>query len=157
VVYREDFAAAEIPTLPVVASESRVRRGIAVSALVTVATAVLPLASAGPVYAAAVLPAAALFLLAYWPFVRGGGDQRAVRAFFSSNVFLAAAFLGWALSGVATGRLVAAGVALAPVGLFVAVWSRRPRLGGVRAAPGPDWDALATRARDRLRVQSGGP
>ncbi|WP_336002819.1 heme o synthase [Halorientalis halophila] len=156
VVYREDFAAAEIPTLPVVAAPSRVRRGVWVSALATVGTAGLLVPFAGPVYAGAVLPAAALFGLAYRPFARRGGDARAVRAFFSSNVFLAAVFLGWAVSGITDAPVVAVAVALGTVGLFVGIWSRRPALDGVRAAPGPDWAGLATRARDRLTVELGG-
>jgi protoheme IX farnesyltransferase len=109
VVYREDFAAAGIPTLPVVADAERVRRAVWLSALATVAVAAALVPAAGPVYLGAAAPACGLFLLAYRAFARRGGDALAVRAFFTSNVALATAFVGWGLSGVTGGPLAAVG------------------------------------------------
>lgn len=137
VVYREDFTAAGVPTLPVVASVERVRRAVWWSATATTALTVVVAWAVGPVYAAAVLVAAPAFLLAYRSFARYGGDARAVRAFFTSNAFLAAVFVGWALAGVVNGP-VAVGSAAAVSMLAVAgVWLGRPSLDGVRAAPVP--------------------
>jgi protoheme IX farnesyltransferase len=137
VVYREDFAAAGIPTLPVVAAAERVRRAVWQSALVTVGLAALVVPAAGPVYAAAGAVAAPTLLVAYRSFARRGGDERAVRAFFTSNAVLAALFVGWALSGV-TGGPLAIGVSAFVSALAVAgVWRGRPSLDGVRAAPAP--------------------
>jgi len=152
-VYREDFASVGIPTLPVVTSRVRARRAIWVSALATVATAALLVPLAGLAYSAAFVPAAALFLLIYHQFVRRGGDRQAVRAFFTSNVFLAALFVGWGVSGVAGGRIAGLAVGLVTVGLFAKTWAARPSLRDVEAAPGPDWPAVAARAYERVRLR----
>ncbi|MEF8852557.1 MAG: UbiA family prenyltransferase [Haloarculaceae archaeon] len=106
--------------------------------------------AAGPVSVGAVLVAAPALLVAYRSFARRGGDARAVRAFFTSNAFLAAVFVGWALAGIARGppaALAAVGVSLFAVG---GVWWGRPSLDGVNAAPVP---GLAT---DSGRPPSGG-
>jgi protoheme IX farnesyltransferase len=137
VVYRADFAAAGVPTLPVVASPARVRRAVWQSAIVTAALAALVVPAAGPVYAAAVVVAVPALLVAYWSFARRGGDERAVRAFFTSNAVLATLFLGWALSGVVDGPL-AVGASVVVSALAVAgVWRGRPGLDGVPSAPTP--------------------
>jgi protoheme IX farnesyltransferase len=153
IVYRKDFAAAGIPTLPVVTERVRARRAIWVSALATVATAAVLVPLAGPVYTAAVLPAGALFLLVYRQFARRGGDRQAVRAFFTSNVFLATLFVGWGVSGVTGGRITSLAVALTTVVLFAKTWDARPGLAGVESAPGPDWAAIAERTYERVRLR----
>jgi len=153
VVYRADFATVGIPTLPVVASPARVRRAIRASVLLTVGVALAPVPAAGVVYAAAALPATGLFVLAYRRFTRRGGDALAVRAFFTSNVFLAAVFVGWGASGVTDSILVAALAGGATVALFAKTWRVRPSLGGVRAAPGPAWERLVERTYDWVRPQ----
>lgn len=157
VVYREDFAAVDIPTLPVVTSPLRARKAIWVSALATVATAGLLVPFAGLAYLGAFLPAAALFLLVYHQFVQRGGDSEAVRAFFTSNVFLATLFVGWGVTGVADGQVAGLAVALTTVVLFAKMWAARPRLRDVRAAPGPDWTAMAERTYERVRLRVSGP
>jgi protoheme IX farnesyltransferase len=137
VVYREDFRRAGIPTLPVVAAPERVRRAVWHSALVTVAVAAIVVPAAGPVYAAAFVAAVPALLVAYRSFARRGGDERAVRAFFTSNAVLAALFVGWALSGVADGPLAAGASAVVAVLAVAGVWRGRPSLDGVRGAPAP--------------------
>lgn len=153
IVYREDFAAVDIPTLPVVTSRPRARYAIWVSALTTVATAALLVPLVGLSYVGAFLPAAALFLLVYREFYHHGGDNQAVRAFFTSNAFLATLFVGWGLTGVTDGRVIGLAVGLLTVVVFAKTWDARPSLRGVRAAPGPDWTAIAERAYERVRLR----
>jgi protoheme IX farnesyltransferase len=153
VVYREDFATVDIPTLPVVAGPDRTRHAIWLSAVLTVLTAAALLPFAGPAYAGALTASSVLFLLAYRGFHAAGTDPTAVRAFFTSNVFLALLFVGWAVDGLFSvglaGGLVSAAVS---VSLIALLWSRQPSLGGIPAAPAPDLPALATRAYHRVVV-----
>lgn len=139
VVYRDDFGAAGIPTLPVVASDARTRRAVGVSLATTVGVAVA-LVSVAPAPYGSVAPVITMLLVAgYLPFLRGKGEPAAVRAFFTSNAALAALFVAWALSGVvgdwSLGGRLAALVALA--GLVVATWLAQPSLRGVSAGPCP--------------------
>jgi len=158
VVYRDEFAAAGVATLPAVATLDTVRRSVRASALGTVAVAVLLVPVADPAYAGSLVVGAPLYLLAYRPFTRGRDDTHAVRAFFTSNVFLAVAFVAWGVDGVVTGRpfVTAAVAAVATVTAFVGLWMGRPSLRGVRAAPPPLWVRRAARAYDRLRVRVSG-
>ena len=155
VVYRDEFAAAGVATLPVVTTVDRTRRAIRTSALGTVAVAALLLPVAGPAYAGSLVVGAPLFLVAYRPLCRGGGEPHAVRAFFTSNVLLAVAFVAWGVDGVVAGRPVVMGgvAAVATVIAFVGLWIGRPSLRGVRASPPPLWVRRAVRAYDRLRIR----
>jgi len=155
VVYRDEFAAAGVATLPAVTTLGRVRRAVRAAALGTVAVAGLLVPVAGPAYVGSLAVGAPLFCLAYRPFTRGGDDPHAVRAFFTSNVFLAVAFVAWGVDGVVTGRpfVTAVVAAVATAAAFVGVWIGRPSLGGVRAAPPPLWVRRAARACDRLRIR----
>jgi len=152
VVYRDEFADAGVATLPVVTTLARTRRAVWASALGTVVVAALLVPLSGPVYAGTVAAAVPLFLLAYRSFHREGGETRAVRAFFTSNVLLTVAFVAWGVDGVVSTRPLVAGVvaAAATVVAFAGLWIARPSLGGVRAAAPPDW---AIRACDRLRIR----
>mgnify|MGYP000745862057 FL=1 len=150
VVYREDFAAAEIPTLPVVASAERVRRAVWQSAVATAGVAALVVLAAGPVYAAAVVVAVPALLVAYRSFARRGGQERAIRAFFTSNAVLAGLFVGWALSGVADGPLAVGASAVLSALAVAGVWWGRPCLDGVRGAPAPVPGAVADSDRGAL-------
>jgi len=133
--YREDFAAAGVATLPAVASTERVQRAVWWAALVTVALAALLVPLAGAAYAGVVVAGSACFLLAYRTYARAGTDAAAVRAFFTSNLYLAVLFLGWAIDGgigvPAWGALPAAAVTAYA---FHRLWAARPSLGGVEAA-----------------------
>lgn len=154
VVYRDEFAAAGVATLPAVTTLARVRRAVWISALGTIAVAALLVPVAGPVYAGALAAGAPLFGSVYRTFHRVGGEPRAVRAFFTSNVFLAAAFVAWGVDGIVAaepvGGVVAAAVTTAA---FVGLWIARPSLDGVRASPPPAWVRRTVRACDRLRLR----
>lgn len=153
VVYRDDFATVDIPTFPVVASPERTRQAIWASALLTVATAAALVPTAGPVYVGALLAGTGPFLLAYRQFHAVGTDATAVRAFFSSNLYLAALFVGWAVDGTVTaGTAGGVATAIATVGLFLFVWSRRPSLRGVESSPIPDASGFLTRVYHRVVV-----
>jgi len=155
VAYRDDFVAAGVATLPAVTSLETVRRAVWASALGTVAVAALLVPLAGPVYAGTLVAGAPLFLVAYRAYHRAGGAPRAVRAFFTSNTFLAVAFVGWGIDGVVAAEPVVAGAvaATATATAFVGLWIARPSLDGVRASPPPAWVRRAVRAYDRLRVR----
>jgi protoheme IX farnesyltransferase len=155
VVYRDEFAAAGVATLPAVTTLARVRRAVWASALGTVAVAALLVPVAGPAYAGALAVGVPLLLVAYRSFERLGDDSQAVRAFFTSNVFLAAAFVAWGVDGVVAGHPVVVGIAAATVTVaaFVGLWIARPRLDGVRASPPPAWVQRTVRACDRLRLR----
>ena len=158
VVYREEFGAASVATLPAVTTLERTRRAVWASAVGTVAVAVLLLPAAGATYAGSLVVGAPLFLLTYRAFHRVGGDPQAVRAFFTSNVFLAVAFVAWGIDGVVTGHALLTGTvaAVATATAFVGLWTARPSLRGVRAAPPPLPVSRAARACDRLRVRMTG-
>jgi protoheme IX farnesyltransferase len=148
-VYRDDFAAADVPTLPAVADARTVRRAVWYAALSTVAVAAVVAVYAGPVYRVAAAAGTVPFLLAFYGFYRAGTEPAAVRAFFTSNTYLAVLFLAWA-GEAAVGSLGpggAAAVALAAVGLHGWVWRVRPSLRGVEAGPPPHCDRAATGAR----------
>jgi len=136
-VYREEFVAAGVPTLPVVASAPRVRRAVWVSAVLTALVAASAAPVAGRPYAVACLAGVPAFLWAYRGFYRGGTAPDAVRAFFSSNLLLAVLFPAWALGGVVgtprSGLLLAVGALV--VAAFVGLWLGRPALGDVRSRP----------------------
>jgi protoheme IX farnesyltransferase len=153
VVYRDEFVAAGVATLPAVTTRERTRRAVWASALVTVGVAGLFVPAAGPIYAGSLAAGAPLFLAVYRPYYRDGGEDRAVRAFFSSNVFLAVAFVAWGLDGVvAGGPNVAVVAAAVTVTAFAGLWLAQPSLDGVRAAPPPGM-RRAVQACDRLRVR----
>jgi protoheme IX farnesyltransferase len=155
VVYREEFAAADIPTLPVVASPERVRRAVWWSAVGTVVLAGIVSLAAGPVYAAATAVAGPALLVAYRSFARRGGDARAVRAFFTSNAVLAAVFVGWALAGVAGGPVAVVSAAALAVLAVGGVWWGQPSLDGVSAAPVPGLTASGRSTVGRLHAAAG--
>lgn len=155
VVYRDDFAAAGVATLPAVTTLETARRAVWASALGTVAVAALLVPFAGAAYSGALVVGAPLFLFAYRCFHRVGGDPQAVRAFFTSNVLLTVTFVAWGIDGVATGRPLVTGTvaAVATAAAFVGLWLAGPSLRGVPTAPPPAWMQHAVRAYDRLRVR----
>jgi protoheme IX farnesyltransferase len=147
VAYREDFAAAGIPTLPVVASLRRVRRAVWYSAVATLAVAAAALPFAPAPYATVLAVGGVLFLAGFRQFHREGTDAAAVRAFFTSNTFLALLFVAWGVAG-ATGGVGPAGQLLAAAltaGAFAGLWTSRPALDGVRSAPAVEVEWLAAR------------
>jgi len=89
----------------------------------------------------------ALFLAGFRQFHRDGTDAAAVRAFFTSNTFLALLFVAWGVGG-ATGGVGPVGQLLAgalTAGTFAWLWTRRPALDGVTSAPAAEADWVAAR------------
>jgi protoheme IX farnesyltransferase len=109
--YREDYAAANVPMLPVVASETRVITEMTIYMWATVAVSLLlwPVAHTGALYpiAAAVLGAGMLFeahcLLRRVRKGVSGVDLRPMRLFHLSNTYLALLFLAVAIDAVVFG------------------------------------------------------
>jgi protoheme IX farnesyltransferase len=103
--YRDDYAAASVPMLPVVASSYEVGRQIVVYAWVTVATSLLlwPVADTGWLYPVAAALLGAGFVgqsHALWRRSRTTEDPvalKAMRLFHGSNAYLALLFLAVAL------------------------------------------------------------
>ncbi|MFB6361635.1 MAG: protoheme IX farnesyltransferase [Halobacteriales archaeon] len=153
-VYRDDFRAAEIPTLPAVATAAQVRRSVWHWALGTIGVAALAVPFAGELYGACFVAAAGPYLLAFRGFQRSGSEPAAVRAFFTANLFLAVLFLAWAAGGLLSGLPVTAVavLALAVPLLFIGLWNARPSLGGVAAAAGSE-RAAVERIRARLTAR----
>jgi protoheme IX farnesyltransferase len=108
--YRDDYAAAAVPMLPVVASAARVGHQITLYAWLTVATSLLlwPVASTGAVYPIAAVALGAAFVVeahALWARSRRTSDPVALkpmRLFHLSNAYLALLFLAVALDAVLT-------------------------------------------------------
>jgi protoheme IX farnesyltransferase len=97
--YREDYAAAGIPMLPVVKGERVALREIVVySVLVFAATLVLPFVSdVGVIYTVAAVALGAAFVAQAVGLSRRTGPERAIRFFMFSNTYLAALFAAVAL------------------------------------------------------------
>ncbi len=107
--YRDDYAAAEVPMLPVVAPTRRVALGILRYAVATVAVSLLlwPVAGTGLLYPAAATVLGAGFVAEAYRLhraARGGGPGRRLlepmRLFHASNLYLALLFLAVALDAL---------------------------------------------------------
>jgi protoheme IX farnesyltransferase len=146
-VYREEFASVDIPTLPVVTSTARVQQGIRYAVWSTVATVLAVIPFAEPPYAVTAVVGSALFVLGFRPFLRTGSERAAVRAFFTSNLYLAVLFVAWGAGGVVPDltpwtQLLA--LAAVPA-LFVGMWTAQPSLRGVPASVGGEWRPVTDR------------
>jgi protoheme IX farnesyltransferase len=103
--YREDYAAASVPMLPVVASTYQVGRQIVVYSWLTVGTslALWPVASTGRFYPVVAAALGAVLLVeahALWRRGRTSDDPvalKAMRLFHLSNAYLALLFLAVAI------------------------------------------------------------
>jgi protoheme IX farnesyltransferase len=108
--YREDYAAASVPMLPVVASAAVVGRQIVAYTWLTVATSLVlwPVADTGWVYPVAAVVLGALFLVEAHRLSRRARDTenpvalKAMRLFHWSNAYLALLFLSVALDPLIT-------------------------------------------------------
>lgn len=135
-VFREQYEKAGIPTYPVVKSRGETATGLCWAALGTVLAAVLLIPLTGPFYDAILLGSTPMFLFSYYAFYRHSGEEEAVHAFFSANLYLTFLFVGWALDGFFgqpewIGFYLAA-PAMPPI--FVWIWRSRPSLGSVEAS-----------------------
>ena len=108
--YRDDYAAAAVPMLPVVASSYEVGRQIVIYTWLTVATSLLlwPVADTGWLYPVAAAVLGALFVVeahALWRRARTTEDPvalKAMRLFHGSNAYLALLFLAVAIDPLIT-------------------------------------------------------
>ncbi len=101
--YKEDYKAAGVPMLPVIATEERVTKQILVYTWLTVLTTLALVPAAGVVYAAITLVAGAWFLLMahqLYAGVRRGEPVKPLRLFLQSNNYLAVVFCGLAVDSV---------------------------------------------------------
>jgi protoheme IX farnesyltransferase len=97
--YRDDYAAAGVPMLPVVHGVELTTRRIAAYATITVALtfAMTLTGDVGRVYAAAVFVLGAMFVTRAFALVREPSPQRAIRFFAWSNVYLMLVFVAVAV------------------------------------------------------------
>jgi len=102
VKYRDDYAAAGIPMLPVVRGIEETTRQIAAYAMVTVAVtfAMTLTGDVGRFYAAAVLVLGAIFVVRALALTRTPTPQAAIRFFAWSNVYLMLVFVAVAVDAL---------------------------------------------------------
>jgi protoheme IX farnesyltransferase len=102
--YRDDYAAAGIPMLPVVAGVEATARQIAVYAVITVVTSFVleVVADVGALYAIVASIVGAVFVLAALRLVRAPTPPRAMGFFALSNLYLTILFAALALDVVAS-------------------------------------------------------
>ncbi|WP_425569762.1 heme o synthase [Rhodococcus olei] len=101
--YKEDYKAAGVPMLPVIATEERVTKQILVYTWLTVLATLALVPAAGVIYAAVALVAGAWFLLMahqLYAGVRKGASVKPLRLFLQSNNYLAVVFCGLAVDSV---------------------------------------------------------
>ncbi|MGU3433216.1 heme o synthase [Actinomycetes bacterium M1A6_2h] len=101
--YKDDYKAAGVPMLPVVATEQVVTKQIVIYTWLTVAATLALVPATGVVYAAVVLVAGAWFLLMahqLYAGVRRGEPVKPLRLFLQSNNYLAVVFIGLAVDSV---------------------------------------------------------
>ncbi|MDV7351848.1 heme o synthase [Rhodococcus sp. NPDC019627] len=101
--YKEDYKAAGVPMLPVIATEEHVTKQILLYSWAMVVTSLALVPAAGVVYAAVTLVAGAWFLLMahqLYRSVRGGAAVKPLRLFLQSNNYLAVVFVGLAVDSV---------------------------------------------------------
>jgi protoheme IX farnesyltransferase len=101
--YKEDYAAAGVPMLPVVATELQVTKQVVIYTWFTVAATLALIPAAGWLYAAVAVAAGAWFLtLAYrlHAGVKRGEAVKPLRLFLHSNNYLAAVFCALAVDAV---------------------------------------------------------
>jgi len=101
--YKEDYEAAGVPMLPVIATEERVTKQILVYTWLTVLTTLALVPAAGVIYAAVAVVAGAWFLLMahqLYSGVRRGESVKPLRLFLQSNNYLAVVFCGLAVDSV---------------------------------------------------------
>jgi protoheme IX farnesyltransferase len=85
IVYRDDYAAAGVPMLPVVAGEARAARAVFAGTALLVASSLIPLAlGLGAVYATGAIAGGAVFLRAAWRLAARPSKAAARKSFHAS-------------------------------------------------------------------------
>ncbi|WP_068157127.1 heme o synthase [Rhodococcus phenolicus] len=101
--YKEDYKAAGVPMLPVIATEQHVTKQILIYTWATVLATLVLVPAAGVVYAAVALLAGAWFVFIahqLYNSVRGGASVKPLKLFLQSNNYLAVVCLGLAVDSV---------------------------------------------------------
>ncbi|MFD8102220.1 heme o synthase [Nocardia fluminea] len=101
--YKEDYRAAGVPMLPVVATEQVVTKQIVIYTWLTVLATMALVPATGVIYAAVALVAGAWFLLMahqLYAGVRRGESVKPLKLFLQSNNYLAVVFCGLAVDSV---------------------------------------------------------
>lgn len=101
--YKEDYAAAGVPMLPVVATERQVTKQVVIYTWLTVAATLALVPAAGWLYAAVAVTAGAWFLTLAYKLHAGvlrGEAVKPLRLFLHSNNYLAAVFCALAVDSV---------------------------------------------------------
>ncbi|WP_161927712.1 heme o synthase [Gordonia crocea] len=101
--YREDYEAAGVPMLPVVATEEYVTRQMVIYTVATVVTSLVLIPATGVIYAAVAIAAGAWFTQRVWKLyreTRAGKEVVPLKVFLQSNEYLAALFCGLAIDAV---------------------------------------------------------
>ncbi|WP_343898979.1 heme o synthase, partial [Corynebacterium felinum] len=101
--YKEDYAAAGVPMLPVVRTESQVTRQIVWYTVATVLTTALLIPAAGWIYAAVAIVTGVWFLLMAIHLhngVKNGAEVKPLKLFILSNNYLALLFVGLSIDAV---------------------------------------------------------
>ncbi|MFT4041809.1 MAG: heme o synthase [Gordonia sp. (in: high G+C Gram-positive bacteria)] len=101
--YREDYRAAGVPMLPVIASDERVTRQILIYTWLTVISSLVLVAAASWIYAVVAVVAGAWFLSRVHKLyrdTRNGAEIAPLKIFLQSNEYLAVVFCGLAIDAV---------------------------------------------------------
>lgn len=101
--YKDDYARANVPMLPVVASASETTRQILIYSWLTVATSILLVPAASWIYLVVTLASGAVFLVMATRLhngIKAGADVKPLKLFILSNNYLAALFLGLSVDAV---------------------------------------------------------
>lgn len=101
--YKEDYAAAGVPMLPVVRTEEQVTRQIVWYTVATVITTALLIPAAGVIYAATAVITGLWFLIMAIVLhngVKNGKEVKPLRLFILSNNYLALLFVGLSIDAV---------------------------------------------------------
>ncbi len=101
--YKEDYAAAGVPMLPVVRTEVEVTKQIVWYTVLTVVTTLLLLPAAGLIYAVTAVVSGLWFLVMAIRLYRGvanGGEVKPLKLFILSNNYLALLFVGLSIDAV---------------------------------------------------------
>ncbi|NLG56245.1 MAG: protoheme IX farnesyltransferase [Rhodococcus sp.] len=101
--YKEDYKAAGVPMLPVIATEQHVTKQILLYSWAMVITTLVLVPAAGLIYAGITIAAGLWFLIMatqLYRSVRGGAAVKPLRLFLQSNNYLAIVFVGLAVDSV---------------------------------------------------------